>query len=174
MNRWLVVSLVCFALAICAGIALAEPGDLQAAHAQQLIAPDAGGIETAITTVATAAAPFLPSPWNGIVVALMPLVGIITNFWWRWRNKDIAATDAKKANLILIQAIAYAEEKKSAAKKAGSPLSNATTLQEAVNYVTTFDNGKRQLFTGIGEIEKRLTSLLGRVEGVGATAEKIV
>lgn len=179
MNRWLVASLLCFALFLCVGFALAEPGDLMAAHTtgatQASPALDSGdALTAAIAPVVTAAAPFLPAPWNGLAVALLPLVGIISNLWWRWRHKDIAATTARQSGLLLAQGIAYAEEKNAAAKKAGSPLSPAATLQEAVNYVSDNDIGSVPLFTGIREIEQRVTSALGRIPGVGATGNQVI
>lgn len=175
MKRWLFIPLLLLVCTACMSPAFAAPGDLVAAHAQQFVAADSGdAITAALAPIVTAVAPLLPAPWGGMALALMPLIGILTNIWWRWRNKDIALADAKKANLLLIQALAYAEELSAAAKKVNAPLSPVETMQQAVNYVQDLDTGKRKLFAGVGEIEKKLTSLLGRIPGVGATGDQVV
>ena len=92
MNRWLVVSLICFCLAVCTGFALATgPGDLMAAHAQELAAPAApdivnGDTGATVTAVVQQAAPLVPGKTGLLLALFAPLIGMLTNVFLRWRK----------------------------------------------------------------------------------------
>lgn len=176
MKRWLFIPLLLLVCAACLSPAFAAPGDLAASHVQQqFVAPDSGdAVTAAIAPVVTAVAPLLPAPWNGLAVALLPLIGIFTNVWWRWRGKAIEGNREKRRKQLLVDGIAYAEELSAAAKKTGTTMTGPATLQAAVSYVRDRSVGNRKLFAGVDDIRDQITAFLGRIPGVGATGVQTI
>lgn len=176
MKRWLFIPLLLLVCAACMTPAFAEPGDLAAAHMQQqFVAPDSGdALTTAIAPVVSAVAPLLPAPYGGMAMALLPLIGIFTNVWYRWRGKSIEENREKRRKQLLVDGIAYAEELSAAAKKTGNAMTGPATLQAAVSYVRDRSAGNSKLFAGVDDIREQVTAFLGRIPGVGATGNAVV
>lgn len=176
MKSWLFIPLLLLICTACMTPVFAEPGDLAAAHAQQqFVAPDSGDpVTAAIAPVVTAVAPLLPAPYGGMAVALLPLIGIFTNVWWRWRGKAIEDNREKRRKQLLVDGIAYAEELSAAAKKTGATMAGPAILQAAVSYVRDRSAGNSKLFTGVDDIRDQITAFLGRIPGVGATGNQVI
>lgn len=162
----LLVCLVCLPTS-----ALAAPGDTVSAHAQltaseQAAAPAATeGPGDLVSSTVAASAPLL-GPYGAFALVFAPIIGMLTNVWWRWRGKDL--DEKKRLRLTRLRDLATAGIALAAELKAkGDPTvqTGPQRLDTAISYVVNkaideFDTE---------EIADEIHSLLGRISGVGAT-----
>ena len=178
MNRWLVASLICFCLAICTSIALASgPGDLMAAHAQELAAPAAPDIVTGdpgagVTAAVQAAAPLFPGQTGVIFALVAPLLGMLTNVFLRWRKRAKDGDEDRRRKLLKdlsFAGITFAQEL--FAQGDSQAQTGEGRLNQAVDFVLR--NAGKAAFE-VTEIQDQVHALLPQIPGLGATGNAFI
>lgn len=173
MKHFFSALLILFVVCFCLAPAFATgPGDLMAAHAQELNAPAAPDIVTGVTgagvtAVVQAAAPLIPGPPGAILFVLAPLLGMLTNVFLRWRKNS--KLDDTKRRRELLKDLSFAGVS-AATELFARGDSQAQTGDGRFNIAAqhVLRNAGKVVFS-TAEIDDQITALMAQIPGVGAT-----
>ena len=177
MKHFFSALLILFAVCFCFAPAFAAPGDLQAAHEQQVAAPAAPDIITGdtgatVTAAVQAAAPLIPGQTGVLFALFAPLIGMLTNIFLRWRKNAKAGDEDRRRKLLKdlsFAGITFAQELFAQGDQQAQ--TGEGRLNQAMDFVLR--NAGKAAFT-VEEINDQIHALLPQIPGVGATGTSFI